>query len=36
VVALKKSPSKISSIVTLKEESTKVAVRKNELKHGES
>jgi len=36
VVALEKSTSKISSIVTLKEESPKTIVRKNKLEHGES
>jgi hypothetical protein len=36
VVAPEKSTSEISSTVTLKQESAKVAVRKNELEHGES
>jgi hypothetical protein len=36
VVALEKLTSKISSTVTLKEESPKATVRKNELEHGES
>jgi len=36
VVALEKSTSKISSIVTLKEESPKATVRNNELEHGKS